>query len=137
MKKNAGILIALVSVAIVGLATVSVRNNAFARNNSLANKYAQEAIEWLRSERDKGWVAFSSHTHENENISCLTEIGEWQGACEEGDTIPETNIKREFSLIKKSDPNRVTANVYMSWIDGVGDHKIKVVTDFTDWSTVR
>ena len=51
---------ALIIVAMVSLAVNSIQNSNFAKNKALASSYAQEAMEWLRGQRDSGVDAFIS-----------------------------------------------------------------------------
>lgn len=53
-------LVAAVAVAVVSLSTNSVRNSSLALNKSQSNRYAQEADEWLKSEKGKGWDYFKN-----------------------------------------------------------------------------
>ena len=43
---------ALIIVAVVALVASSIRNASFSRNVTLASRYAQQATEWLRGQRD-------------------------------------------------------------------------------------
>ena len=52
---------ALIVVAMVSLATNSIKNSQFSKNKALASSYAQQATEWLRGERDSDFVAFKNN----------------------------------------------------------------------------
>ena len=52
----------LVIIAVVSLAALSIRNTDFSKNKTLASKYAQDATEWLRGQRDADFDAFASNT---------------------------------------------------------------------------
>ena len=45
-------IMALFAMAVVSLATSSIQNSTYSKNQSLASSYAQEATEWLRGQRD-------------------------------------------------------------------------------------
>src|SRR4030042_3024845 len=47
--------VTIVMVAMVSRAVEAVKSAQFARNKSLATRYAQEGVEWMRSERDQSW----------------------------------------------------------------------------------
>lgn len=51
-------IVGLVLVAIVSVATISVRNTTFSKEQSLASRYTQQAMEWLRGQRDTDWDDF-------------------------------------------------------------------------------
>jgi Tfp pilus assembly protein PilV len=125
---------ALIIAAIVGLATSSIRNSTFSRNNSLATQYSQQAVEWLRTERDTDWVAF--YNHASTPFYCLDSLS-WvnTGTCDtlnELDAIPDTLLFREVSLTRDT-ATSVTAEVTTSWTDSQGTHQVETSTVFTDW----
>lgn len=48
-------IVALVIIALISLSSSSVSNTSFSKNQTLASRYTQEAIEWIRGRRDMGW----------------------------------------------------------------------------------
>ena len=55
----AAAIVALVLTAILSGVTLSVRNSQFSKNQALATRYAQEALETIRHYRDSaGWTDF-------------------------------------------------------------------------------
>jgi type II secretory pathway pseudopilin PulG len=125
---------ALVIAAIVGLSTSSIRNTTFSRNNALATRYSQEAVEWLRTERDTDWVAF--HDRIAASPYCLSDLS-WvnTGGCDslnELDAVAYTIFFREVDLSEDT-PTSITATVTTSWTDSQGTHQVETSTVFTDW----
>lgn len=124
---------ALIIVAIVALATTSIRNASFSRNQSLATRYAQEAIEWLRGQRDEDWDAFT--TRALTPLWCLRSLS-WTdaviGGCGSSDFISDTIFKREVSFTT-IDASNIDTEVNVYWQDAQGLHESKTVTTFTDW----
>ena len=53
---------ALILVAVVSLATKSLANSDFSKNNALALRHVQEASEWVRQQRDLDWTNLTSRT---------------------------------------------------------------------------
>ena len=49
---------ALIIVILVSLVSSALQNAAFAKNETLAGKYAENATEWLRGQRDKSTDVF-------------------------------------------------------------------------------
>lgn len=129
------VVITIVIVAVVALAATSIKNMQFSKNNELATHYSQEAMEWLRSERDAGWDAFAVRAAEP-SWCIKTQMPTWpasSGAClGEGDRIVGTIFTREveFTVI---DAANVNATVGVSWTDGHGLHEVRTVTTFSDW----
>src|SRR3989344_1893990 len=68
----ASVVISLVLVGLISAITFSLANAQFAKNKALANKHGQEAIEWLRNQRDtSGWVLFYSPSGTSARTHCL------------------------------------------------------------------
>jgi type II secretory pathway pseudopilin PulG len=128
------VLVGLVVVAIVGLATVSVRNNIYSKNKTLAMRYAQEAIEWVRKKRDIGpWSLFYSHAgRDSPSKYCLDTLG-WNSVPCDGKYITGTSFIRELELTKSSRSDTVVAEVTVSWSDGQGNHQSQISSEFTKW----
>lgn len=124
---------ALIIVAIITLATISIRNASFSRNQSLATRYAQEAIEWLRGQRDEDWDAFAARALTP--LWCLKSLS-WTdtviGGCGSSDFISDTIFKREISFTFLNASN-IDTGVKVFWEDAQGLHETKTVTTFSDW----
>ncbi len=124
---------ALIIIAIVALATTSIRNASFSRNQSLTTRYAQEAIEWLRGQRDEDWDAFA--TRALTSPWCLKSLS-WTdaiiGGCGSSGFISDTIFKREISFTIL-DASNIDTTVKVYWEDAQGLHETKTVTTFTDW----
>lgn len=121
----------LVVTGIVALVTLSLRNANFARDQADATRYAQEALEWLRLERNSGWSAFYSRTGTSLTW-CLNALS-WSspGSCGTGSFITGTKFQRwvEFSVIEVN--RSVNAWVRVSWTDSQGTHQSRVDTIFS------
>jgi len=137
-------IISLVLLAIVLLSTISVRNNIYSKNKSLATQYGQEGMEWLRHIRDnedinKGWKYLWNKSRENVDGQtwCFNVLDEdpliGAGTCINNSTISGTDFVREVNLVKESDPDIITARVVVIWSDAQGQHQSDVITSFTDW----
>ena len=124
---------AVVIAAIVGLATSSIRNTTFSRNNALATRYSQEAVEWLRTQRDTDWVNFHTNASAVPPTYCLKDLS-WADIddCDPSDSIPETTLFRQVDFSDVTDTS-VTATIVTSWSDSQGTHQVEISTEFTDW----
>ena len=132
-------MISLITVAIVGLATVSVRNSSFSEEKTSANFYAQEAVEWLRRYRDEqGWFDFS----QKGGTWCFPTVATndtWEDNSEEGtcnnstpgDHINNTVFLREVTLTVNTGDlaDTIDVDVDVSW----GTHNAKISTSFSKW----
>jgi len=140
MKKNQGqslveVLVALgisvlVILALAHVTTIAIKNATFSRNQAQATKYAQEAMEWLRSERDKKWIDFANRADVDGRTYCFNSLAWTNGSCSTFGL--EGSFKREAVLTKESD-EQIKADVTVSWQDGEQIHKSKLSSYFTKW----
>jgi Tfp pilus assembly protein PilV len=124
---------ALILIAAVTLSSGSVRNASFSSNNAQATKYAQEAMEWLRGQRDAGWESFrDDHSSSSGVESCLNTSPPTTWASPPCSVIAGTVFTRSVTL-KTIDPDKINALVLVTWKDSQGTHEVKTQTHFTDW----
>jgi type II secretory pathway pseudopilin PulG len=125
---------ALIVTGIVASATNSIQNSTFSRDKNLAANYVQEAIEWLRRERDTDKIVFLKHFDLNTEF-CLNYLF-WSnfGKCSTEEKIPNTIFQRNAVFIicdgSTCPLNTVRATVTVSWEDSKGTHDVSSVTDF-------
>ena len=124
--------VTVIIVALVILASNAVRNTTYSKNKTLATRYSQEAIEWLRGERDADWDVFSLRALTS-SYYCLQTLS-WTsiGECGTSDTISNTSLIREAQFTIDS-PTQITIEVVVYWEDSQGVHETKTTTNFTDW----
>lgn len=126
--------IGITLVALVGLTARSIANTTFSRERTLAAKYTQEAVEWLRAERDQDWGSFRSRgTPEGANFCMESLVWAPGTSCP---VIPGTGLTRRMSLFySPASPDSVEARVVTSWSDSAGVHESRITTYFTNWRT--
>lgn len=128
--------IALSLTAVVSLVTTSIGNTTFSRDRSVAAKSTQEAVEWLRAERDADWGVFRTRGSAGGSRYCLPDLS-WhsgQGTCS---PMSGTALRREVLLFYNAatDPDSVEARVVTSWSDSTGTHESRITTYLTNWRT--
>lgn len=124
---------AIVIVALVSLTTTSLSNANLARFESDSNRYAREAMEWLRSQRDFSWTTFSSKASLGGTTWCLSMLS-WPGSsgtCS-GNFISGTSLEREILLTTTSD-TEISAVAKVFWTDSKGQHETRLNSIFTRW----
>lgn len=128
--------ITAITVGIVSLTVSSMRNASFSKNKTLAGRYAQEATEWLRSERDTDFTAFSDHLKTSLQWCLPGPILNWNktGACGVSN-IPDTPLFRDvtFTTSLVSGKTVIEANIRVYWDDAQGVHEVRSATSFSDW----
>ncbi len=128
---------ALIIVAMVSLTTNSIRNSSYSRNKTQAVTFSQQAVEWLRGERDNDTEDFIYHSITP--AWCLPSL-EW--------SIPASNPVADctakisgtvfsrwvtFDTTLQSGKTVVEASVVVTWSDAEGLHEIRNSTILTDW----
>jgi Tfp pilus assembly protein PilV len=125
-------------IAVINLATISIRNTIFSRDKTLASRHTQEAVEWLRGQRDNDWNAF--RTNANRTHWCLvglswTSMGTHQGTCGgAGDFISGTKFQRSVDFTSVAS-DTIAFDVSTSWDDANGTHVVTVSNVFTNWKS--
>lgn len=126
--------ITAICVGIVSLTVSAIRNAAFSKNKTLAGRFAQEATEWLRGERDNNFNLFE--THAQTLLWCFSGLN-WNkvGACGESDQISGTPLLRDvtFSTNLVSGKTVIDVSVKVYWDDAQGAHEVRSTTSFSDW----
>lgn len=123
----------LVIIALIRATTTSMKGSDFAKTQSMATSYGQEAIEWIRAERDKSWDNLADGTY------CLksSPIESWpgQGVCGDDDYLEGTKFKREAILATIITPEvtKVQVDVIVGWQDSSGEHQSQLTTYLTNW----
>jgi len=111
----------VVVVSLISVATTSLRNASFSRDQALATKYAQDAIENVRSQRNQNpWDSFAT---ECININC-------------GTILSGISYPSPFTLTcgcNCPDPDMCEVTVNVSWADTKGTHKSELTTRLTNW----
>jgi type II secretory pathway pseudopilin PulG len=133
--------ITAITVGIVSLTVNAMRNAAFSKNKTLAGRYAQEATEWLRSERDYDFDAFVNHVPGISSVTyCLPSLPAnhiWpaSGACSSSNYISGTTLLRKVVLTKTTPSGKtiIEADVVVYWNDAQGYHEVRSATLFSDW----
>ena len=129
---------ALIIVALVSLVSSAVRNATYAKNNTLATRYSQEATEWLRGQRDNDIDLFV--TNAATPVWCLKDLSWSQSTeCGESDFISGTPFIRNAAfgigtiIVDGVNKTLIEADVIVFWEDSQGIHEVKSATNFTDW----
>lgn len=127
-------IITMIIVGVVSLTTNSLSNAVFSKNKTLAGKFSQEAIEWLRFQREEDISLFLTNVT-NSNRYCLQTLA-WTnaGICSSSELITNTVFRREvvFTTSTVSGKKLIEADVVTYWTDSKGYHESKSVTNFTD-----
>lgn len=128
-------LITLVIVALVILASNSIRNVTFSRNKTRATRLAQQANEWIRGQRDADWDAFAANATScgsPPHTQCLNTLS-WGncGSCGDSELVGDI-FKREISF-PEVNAQDILVETKVYWTDAQGVHEVRSTTILTDW----
>jgi len=121
------VILAIVATSLVFGTTVAMRNASFSRDQARATKYAQEAMEWLRGERDADWDDFAGYS----GNYCFNDLN-WgvNTTCANFDLAGL--FKRDLALTSGTD--KIEAKVIVSWQGTSGKiHQSELTSYFTKW----
>ena len=123
---------ALVVTAIVSLATNSIQNTSYSRDKTLASGYVEEAMEWLRQERDNNVEFKTKATTTAGKSYCLDDLSTWPALsdCTSDQFIGDTNFKRTLSFPYYNE-DYVEARITVFWKDSKGTHEVSSSTDLS------
>ena len=124
--------VTIIIVSLVLLTSNAIRNSRFSQNKTLATQYSQEAIEWLRGERDLDFDAFFDRAATSTTYCLQTLSWDKFTACSSSDTIADTILTREVAISNDS-LTQVQVDVVVFWTDSQGLHEVRSLTNFTDW----
>lgn len=134
----------LVLVAIVSRVVDAVANANFARNQVMATRFAQEGIEWTRSQRDRlGWAGFVTALDGDPVTYCVLDLASnpqleamTPGVC--SGTISGTLFSREveidFTDVPDPEGDFVRVEVRVVWQDRIGTHASTLGTILSRWT---
>lgn len=122
----------LVIAGVASVVTTSIKNSSFAQNQADASRLGQEAVEWVRQERNNGWSVFSARADSPARNYCVQSLS-WniQTACLSTQTIGGVFLRDVSLELLSSD--RVEVDVNVHWSDGRGAHESRLSTVLTNW----
>lgn len=133
--------VSLILLTLVSLATLSVRNASFSRNEAEAARLGQEVVEWLRRERDTNWDNLVTQSG-RALVQCVVDTS-WADTrpapCTSADIVDDI-FQREVDFTCLTDcrlnndsfVDRIEAVISIRWVDGQGAHEVKNSTYFSD-----
>lgn len=128
-------IITMIIVAVVIVSTNSISNSLFSRSKTQAARYSQEAIEWLRNERETNSdIFFTAINTQNYCLNTNPPNFSNTGVCNSNELILGTIFKRGVRFVKSTVTGKsiINATVVTSWNDPKGYHEARSVTDFSD-----
>jgi Tfp pilus assembly protein PilV len=129
---------ALIVVTLVSVTSNSIQNSSFSKNKSLAATYADQASEWIRSQRDTN-IDILVTKATNGGTFCLPDLSSWPASASDVASctaISNTPFTRSVSLGVYSDlssgKNVISSDVLVTWQDSQGMHEVADDTTLVD-----
>ena len=139
--------VVLVITGIVKAVTTAIKNSTFARNKSEATRYGQEALEWVKTERDKkSWSNFTANVGNLTTSSgvCMPTLvfPTSSSSCDtslDSNKIQNAIFFREIKVLDEgtssctSSDTSCNITVEVFWLDGETTHTSTLETRMTNW----
>lgn len=132
--------VAVALIALISLSTQAVGDTTSSRSRTQATRYSQEALEWVREQRDLDWNDFYDYTGGVKTTYCLQTLAvtefDISGSCDQvNDRLTDTIFWREVTLDPTS-ADVVEVDVLTRWEDGSGIHSSRAATVLTNWKSL-
>lgn len=141
--------LSLVLVAVVSGVAVSIKGSRTSKNQTLATRYAQEGLEWIRERRDEiGWGPFLAALRADNVFGvtyCLPDLSVYDVPLAPGDGLPDascvnnpisgTPFTREMTITYEpsASPRWIQAEVVVSWAEGNQTYESRQTGRLTEW----
>jgi Tfp pilus assembly protein PilV len=125
---------AIVLTGIVSLTSRSVSTSTSSKNKSQANRYAREAMEYIRTQKGLlGWSAFVTTAQPGDwCLSSLDFTKHYSCTTSSTDFISGTIFQRTLTVSNVS-AKTMDITVKVVWIDEKGTHETRTVSAISDW----
>lgn len=141
-KKSFTLIEVLIFVTIVSLffvtasavAVVALQNSKSSEHKILATKYAEELIEWLRSESESGWAEFtdSNHTASCGSMNkCFASLDWTSGECGATCNTKIASLFTRAAGFQLVGDSQVNATVNLSWNELGKSYTVTIKTLFS------
>lgn len=111
-------IVVMVLLALIIIGTISLKNSSFSRNQALATKYAQSAMELVRVYRDQNnWQTFAGN--------CGIILTPFMA------TLPPAFTLNVNCL--NTDAVTTEVGITITWTESDGNHSSELKTTFTNW----
>lgn len=130
-----------VITALVGLGVAALRSATISKNRAMAASYAQEAMEAIRSIRDRSFSDFDNCKDSGTRYQLTQTDSQW--GCTLGEENPLPNDPAGIfwrSFTSTENPADLNCNlgcylveVRVRWADSAGNHEVILDSYLTDW----
>lgn len=130
-------ILGLFFVAASAVSVATIRNMKANEHKILATRYAEELVEWLRSQRGADWEVFSSDvatcSDSATKFKCFSTLDWTSGECSTTTTCT-SKINGLFDRTAKfstGNPGEINVSVNVAWVEPGGNFSVPISTVFT------
>ncbi len=129
------VVVSIFFTAAASIASYLIRTSKVNERKLIATRYADELIEWLRSEKEIDWVAFSAHGDSAGTVQHCFGTLSWSSPSCNIDTV----LTRRAYLKQIRDPSnyvyQIQASVEVNWTESGKNYTVPLKTTFSVWET--
>lgn len=129
-------ILGLFFVAAMSVTTFNLKNMKIQEHKILATRYAEEANEWIKQEKEDDWTEFIKHGSLTGKTYCLNDSLDsliWSTSdCGEVYTLGTPGFFKRELLINNSTPpvNQVNATITVTWKEGENIYNVSIKNVF-------
>jgi len=132
------IFVSILSVFFVIAASMtitSIRNNEVNQHKILGTRYAEELLEWLKSEKEVDWKTFYNRVPtEPSSVSyCFNEGLNWSFSNDCGTSYTLDGIFRRWAVLQQYGSDQMKIAVTVQWREYGNTYSIPINTVFSVW----
>lgn len=122
-------ILSLFFITAVSVTTFSIRNLKIQEYRILATRYAEEAVEWVKQEKEDDWQLFATRDDSGGSGTayCLNSLN-WDNKtdCNGSYTLGPPNIfKRKLLIVNSGNPvDKISTDMTVSWLENDVEQKI-------------
>ncbi len=129
--------LSLFFISAVSVTTFILRNMLVQEHKIIATRYAEEAIEWLKQEKEDDWSVFTSHDTGSGTTYCLNTLDfNTTSDCGTNYVLGPPNIfKRVLIITNSGSPvvDNVAVNLTVSWLENGSEQKVIIKSVSNLW----
>jgi type II secretory pathway pseudopilin PulG len=124
----------LVIVALIRATAISMKGSGFSKAQATGTRYAQEAIEWIRGQRDEGWSNLASRTPDTGFATyCLSDLSSWPASSGECAYYSLDGKYKREAVLTDEEGGKIGVEVTVKWLEVGGERQSRLNTYFTNW----
>jgi len=124
-------ILSLFFISAVTITTFSLRNLKIQEHKILATRYAEEASEWIKQEKEDDWEIFKSHY---DTYYCLNSLNWDTGECTLYLLGTPGLFKRDLTISRSGDPtDKITTILTVSWLENGVEQNVILKSTYNLW----